>query len=260
MSAPAAAERPLEARTAPALAGPLATSVLSGVAGYVDTVGFIGLSGLFTAHVTGNLVTVGSALAWQHGAGAAARLCMLPVFMVAVGLTILLVGRLRARGRSSGAILTALLAAEALALGLFLLVALRLAPALRGAPDGWPILVVGAVGVLAMGIQNALMREVISSSAPTTMMTGNVTQFTIDLVRWLFPVEARGPARDAVRSQARQRLARTGGILLGFIAGAALGALAMHYVGFVCLAAPALIVAALALAASRGSDRRAPPQ
>lgn len=240
------------------LAGPFATSVLSGVAGYVDTVGFIGLSGLFTAHVTGNLVTVGSALAWQHGAGAAARLCMLPVFMVAVGLTILFAGSLRARGRSSTAILAALLGAEAVALCLFLLVAMRLAPALRREPDGWPILLVGAVGVLAMGIQNALMREVISSSAPTTMMTGNVTQFTIDLTRWLFPDVGHGSERDVVRSQARQRLARTGGILLGFIAGAALGALAMHYVGFSCLAAPALVVAALAAVASRGGEHRAP--
>ena len=58
MSAPAAVERPLDARPAPpqVLAGPLAISVLSGVAGYVDTVGFIGLSGLFTAHVTGNQI------------------------------------------------------------------------------------------------------------------------------------------------------------------------------------------------------------
>jgi uncharacterized membrane protein YoaK (UPF0700 family) len=32
-------------------------------AGYVDTFGFLSLHGLFTAHVTGNFVTIGAALA-----------------------------------------------------------------------------------------------------------------------------------------------------------------------------------------------------
>ena len=31
-------------------------------AGYVDTAGFLALGGLFTAHVTGNFVTLGAAL------------------------------------------------------------------------------------------------------------------------------------------------------------------------------------------------------
>jgi uncharacterized membrane protein YoaK (UPF0700 family) len=90
------------------------------------------------------------------------------------------------------------------------------------------------------------------------MMTGNVTQFTIDLTRWMFPGPGRDSERDSVRSQARKRLGKTGGILLGFIAGAALGALAMHYLGFGCLAVPALTVGALAAAARRGSGSARP--
>jgi len=36
--------------------------------GFVDTAGFLGLAGLFTAHVTGNFVTLGAALVLgSHG-------------------------------------------------------------------------------------------------------------------------------------------------------------------------------------------------
>ena len=43
-------------------------ALLSFNGGFVDTVGFLGLSGLFVAHVTGNFVTLGAALVLgSHG-------------------------------------------------------------------------------------------------------------------------------------------------------------------------------------------------
>src|ERR1700746_3760499 len=53
--------------------------VLSFNAGYVDTAGFLALQGLFTAHVTGNFVTLGASLALGTS-GAVAKLLALPVF------------------------------------------------------------------------------------------------------------------------------------------------------------------------------------
>lgn len=53
--------------------------ILSLNAGYVDTAGFLALQGLFTAHVTGNFVTLGAAIA--HGSsGIVSKLLALPVF------------------------------------------------------------------------------------------------------------------------------------------------------------------------------------
>src|ERR1700752_1346284 len=53
--------------------------VLSFNAGYVDTAGFLALQGLFTSHVTGNFVTLGSAAVYGTS-GALAKLLVLPMF------------------------------------------------------------------------------------------------------------------------------------------------------------------------------------
>ena len=50
---------------------------------YGDTVGFLGLQGLFTALVTGNFVTLGASLALGTS-GAIAKLLALPVFCLVV--------------------------------------------------------------------------------------------------------------------------------------------------------------------------------
>src|SRR5438445_6239678 len=57
--------------------------LLSGVAGMVDVIGFLML-GLFTAHVTGNLVVI-AALLVRGGPPKMAQILAVPVFIVAVG-------------------------------------------------------------------------------------------------------------------------------------------------------------------------------
>ena len=84
----------------PAPPHPLATSVLlAAVAGFVDTVGFIALFGLFTAHVTGNFVLIGAALAGS-GDGLLAKLLALPVFMLVVATVALLLRHPQASPRA----------------------------------------------------------------------------------------------------------------------------------------------------------------
>src|ERR1700741_138526 len=71
--------------------------LLSLNAGYVDAAGFLALQGLFTAHVTGNFVTLGAALALGTS-GALANLLALPTFCVVVIATRLLNTALSSRG------------------------------------------------------------------------------------------------------------------------------------------------------------------
>ena len=60
--------------------GPAAiAALLSFNAGLVDTAGFLGLQGLFTAHVTGNFVTLGAALALGHHGIGSTKAAVLPV-------------------------------------------------------------------------------------------------------------------------------------------------------------------------------------
>ncbi len=61
----------------------LLPTVLSVIAGSVDAIGFLGLGGLFTAHVTGNLVILAAHLV-SGGAAPVAPMLSVPVFMVAL--------------------------------------------------------------------------------------------------------------------------------------------------------------------------------
>src|ERR1700683_5447509 len=62
---------------------PTGPSLLSFNGGYVDAVGYLSLQGLFTAHVTGNFVTIGAALVFGTS-GVVAKLLALPVFCMVI--------------------------------------------------------------------------------------------------------------------------------------------------------------------------------
>jgi uncharacterized membrane protein YoaK (UPF0700 family) len=59
---------------------------LSVIAGSTDTIGFLGLNGLFTAHITGNLVVLAAKLVAGEQAPMS-YLIAVPVFMAALALT-----------------------------------------------------------------------------------------------------------------------------------------------------------------------------
>src|SRR5439155_9253455 len=75
-------------------------SLLSVIAGSVDVISFLGLGGLFTAHITGNLVILAAHLV-NGGAAPVAPMLSVPVFMMVLGLTRLLAGGLRSIGLAS---------------------------------------------------------------------------------------------------------------------------------------------------------------
>jgi uncharacterized membrane protein YoaK (UPF0700 family) len=193
-------------------------------AGFVDTVGFVGLFGLFTAHVTGNFVLIGASLVEQRP-GVIAKLLALPIFVLVVVATRLWVSR---RERQDRPVQHSLLLVQILLLGGFLLAGLKAAP-IVDADAAWAI-AAGLLGVAAMGTQNAAARLAFPNLPPTTVMTGNVTQAVIDAVDLL----SRTPPSDAIRA----RFAKMAPAVLAFAVGAILGALGIAHLGFLCLLCP----------------------
>ncbi|HEY4254093.1 MAG TPA: DUF1275 family protein [Roseomonas sp.] len=210
------------------------SSLLSANAGYVDTAGFLALHGLFTAHVTGNFVTLGAALAFG-ASGIAAKLLALPVFCLVIALVRLAGAALASRG---GPVLPALLGTKVLLLALGGLLAVVFGRFPEG--DGWPGILTGMVLVAAMAVQNGVHRIHLGTMPPTTLMTGSTTQIVIDAVDLL-----RGLPGDKAAAT-RARIRKLGNSVLSFAAGCAAAALLFYLIGNWCFLLPPLIGAAAA--------------
>jgi uncharacterized membrane protein YoaK (UPF0700 family) len=215
--------------TAAGSSGTITTVPLAFVAGFVDTAGFVGLFGLFTAHVTGNFVLIGVSLA-TNTPGIVDKLLAFPVFLVAVALTRLY--QLRSEQLRLDPQRPVLLA-EAAFLTLLLAAGLAAEPIeqSRGPYQPW-VLLAQAAAVIAMAIQNAAARTVFAAHAPTTVMTGNVTQVVMDLVDL-----ALGRTAGA-----KQRLRKMVPPLLAFAAGAIAAGLGFLWWGFWCVVVPLTVV------------------
>jgi uncharacterized membrane protein YoaK (UPF0700 family) len=203
-------------------------TVLSFNGGYVDTIGYLSLQGLFTAHVTGNFVTIGAALVFGTS-GIVAKLLALPVYCMVIIVTRLVSFNLPARWPVFETMLT---------LQLFLLLvaavlAIAMAPFTHG--DGAPAIIVGMTLVSAMAIQNAANRIHLAAAPPTTIVTGTTTQIMIDVADVIRG--APGVARDAIRSRLRRMCVS----VAGFAAGAAAAALVFHATGSWCFALPPVV-------------------
>jgi uncharacterized membrane protein YoaK (UPF0700 family) len=215
-------------------AGPATTGAfLAFTAGFVDTCGFIALFGLFTAHVTGNFVLIGAAVAGGQD-GIFGKLLALPVFVLAVAATRLFVLSCERRSKSAAA---PLLLGQIFFLALFLLAGVAAAPIT--AADAPLAILAGMLGVTAMAIQNAASRTAFAALAPTTVMTGNVTQIVIDLVDL-----ARA---HAVSNEMRGRLRKMVPAVAAFAVGALAGAIGYVAAGFWCLAVPIVATGAVLL-------------
>jgi uncharacterized membrane protein YoaK (UPF0700 family) len=213
-------------------------ALLSFVAGFVDTASFLGLDGLFTAHVTGNFVTLGATLVYgTHGV--LAKLLALPEFVLFVGLT-----------RWAGAVLAAhrmpalplLLGVEVALLLAFFLLAAAFGPFPNS--DTPVALLTGFAGVAAMAMQNALHRIYLAGMPPSTIMTGNTTQAALDAIDFL-----RGAESVAI---IRGRFGHTLGSILFFAAGCAIAAILYSWIGLWSLALPAVVGLASTTLPARG--------
>ena len=128
-------------------------AVLSVIAGSTDVIGFLGLGGLFTAHITGNLVILAAHLV-TGGEAQIAPMLSVPVFMAVLGLTRLLASGLEAMGLP---LLRPLLLLQFLLLAGFLMLCVVAGP--RIDTNAGNAILAGMLGVSAMAVQTHSCRS-----------------------------------------------------------------------------------------------------
>jgi len=213
------------------------TLILGAVAGFCDTLTYTSANGLLSAHITGNFILFASRLVRASDLVSWIRLVTFPVFVIAV-----IIGSYSSR-RSSNR--HWLLACEGVVLcvaglaGILFLVFHHTDMQLYEAV-AYPI---ALAIVFGMGLQNAYGKLYAADTyGPTTVMTGNVTQWAIDLGRFL-----KGVREPGVITRAKNQSF----LILSFLAGCLLGALAGRFIGLGAALMPGLVLLFLYLPLSK---------
>lgn len=199
------------------------TLLLTMIAGYCDTVTFVAADAIFSAHVTGNFIVFAYQFVKGSDIHAWIKLLTFPVFIIAV----------ISGGRIAGRVVNhyTILFWE----GLLLFLAGILVAVLNdsGMFSELMMYVVTMITVFAMGLQNAFGKLYAKEThGPTTMMTGNVTQASLD-----FGLLLKNGFRDPEAWTSLKKQLIT---ILGFLVGCFLGAYAGKQFGLVTLAIPGL--------------------
>jgi len=210
------------------------TFLLSFIAGFVDTVGFIAVSGIFAAHVTGNIVLAGASVAqFEKSEEVYVKLILIPVFIAGVMITARFITALNYDTKFK---LRLLFGIQAFMLLLF---------SFSGSANfgHWidnhlvtGTLIQATLAVLAMAVQNTYMKMLIPKFHSTTVMTGNLTNFAVEF----------GSYVSAIRHRTSARLIASGSSVFGFVFGSIGGAFGVIEVGLLSVLCPVLILLFLA--------------
>jgi uncharacterized membrane protein YoaK (UPF0700 family) len=201
----------------------------------VDLIGFLSL-GIFTAHVTGNIVVIG-ALIVRHSRVNPAQILAIPVFILAVAATWLIA---KASGRRGTRLMRPLLLIQFLLIACLLLFSVITKPSAN--PHGLMATIAAMIAVSAMGCQFALLRLTLPVAPSTAVMTGNLTNAVLGFV------DSASRTQPLLESDSR-RLTSALHLLIGFFAGCVLATLALMYLGDWAWSIPAAL-AAVAVALS----------
>ena len=219
--------------------------VLSVIAGGTDVIGVLGLSGLFTAHITGNLVLLAASIVAGRPA-MVSYILSVPVFMLVLLVTGMIARAIERIGRPC---LQPLLLLQLLALVAFFMLSVTAGP--WRDPDALLAIIAGMCGVAAMAVQNALAQIALKNTPTTAVMTTNITRLMVDVGTVL----VSGNAADLAK--AKRRAMNTLPVVIGFGIGCALGAAGEASVGLWSLMLPmALALFACVIATGRTADVR----
>ncbi len=149
--------------------------LLAWVAGFVDALGYLALSHVFTAHMSGNSAALGAHLGKGEWHEALIRGLAIPPFILGVAVGVLV--DLRAKRTGRAARLAPAFALELFCLGLFLYLDCgRQLGAVRPGTGAFFTLV--SLLAAAMGLQSATLRRAGGTRVRTTYISGMLTSMT----------------------------------------------------------------------------------
>jgi uncharacterized membrane protein YoaK (UPF0700 family) len=206
----------------------LLAALLSMTAGAVDVISFLALNGLFTAHITGNLVILAAHYITGRY-GEIAPLLSVPVFVLVLGLITAVFIR-----KPIPFIRRALLVLQAVLIACFLGFGVGFGPFAN--PNSCMAVFVGMLGVAAMATQSAVVRLALPGHPITAVMSPNATQLAVDLA-----MLARCFLEPTNVSQIRSRADVTALAVLGFVVGVVAGSILEIHFGLWSLTLPSLL-------------------
>jgi len=194
--------------------------ILSFVAGYADTSTFVGADGLFSAHVTGNFVVFAYDIVTDQISLSWLKLISVPVFILSIISSTLLINNAEISQKNANRLL--------IIEGLLLIAAGGMTYFYRYENIASVLkVIVPMLVVFALGLQNAYGRfsakEII---APTTVMTGNVTQLFIDITHHL-------KFRHHQEYELSMKIVNGSYIILSFLIGCITGGLLTKSIGLI---------------------------
>lgn len=207
--------------------------VLTGLAGFVDAIGFIRLGGLYTSLMTGNMTQLAVAVGHNE-----LHLAVLPALLILAFLV----------GAVMGGALTALTPPRWTTASTLAFEALAVTAAFGAAAMSLEIGTASLFLALAMGAQNAALGQVQGFRAGTTFVTGALFGFGQKLA---LALAGTGPRFGWVSD---------GIVWVSLIVGAVAGTVAHAHLAMHSLAIPAGITGFLALAAAVLAATRPPAQ
>lgn len=204
------------------------TFLLAWVAGFCDTATFVAGDNIFSAHVTGNFIVFAAQVVTETDSGSSwLKLLTFPVFVVAV----IMGGWLAERSQRKYRILYT----EGIIL-IFGGIAAFLLPMIKGIDEKAIVYFAVLVSVLGMGLQNAFGKLYAKETfGPTTMMTGNVTQASLDMGNLI----RKGITGDGLSLASFKKQLITIG---GFLAGCVIGAMLSKWLGLSAIIIPGVAI------------------
>lgn len=214
-------------------------TLLSVIAGMVDLIGFLSF-GIFTAHITGNVVVIG-ALVVRHTRVNPSQILAIPIFILAVAGTWLIA---KASGKRDTSLMRLLLLIQFLLIACLLIFSVVTKPSAN--PHGLMATIAAMIAVSSMGCQFALLRVTLSVAPSTAVMTGNLTNAVLALL------DSNSRTQPLMENNST-RLKDALRLLVGFFFGCVTATAAFMYLGDWAWSLPTVLAA---VAVGLVTDRR----